>query len=211
MPRIIATTRLRHALNLQGRRVQLLVALVAALLLPLAGGVPLREALRYDRAAIASGEFWRLATGHFVHLDAAHAGLNAAGLCLLWVLFADAGGWRAWLLAALLSLVAMDLGFWCLQPDLAWYVGASGLLHGIMAAGTFALLRGKYRLAPAMAALFVAKLAWEQGIGALPFETRGTVIVAAHLYGALGGIVAGCLPRPLRVAIMPTTLWQEER
>ena len=40
--------------------------------------------LRYDRLAIESGELWRLASGHFTHLSAAHLGLNLAGLFLVW-------------------------------------------------------------------------------------------------------------------------------
>ena len=42
-----------------------------------------RELLRYDRFAIASGELWRLVSGHFVHLAWSHFALNAAALILV--------------------------------------------------------------------------------------------------------------------------------
>jgi len=190
------------ALNLQGRQGAWLSAALLLLLLPLAGGDALRDAGRYDRARIGGGEAWRLLTGHFVHLDAGHALLNAAGLVLLWILFAGLGSPRYWLRAAGLSLLAIDAGFWCLQPGLAWYVGASGLLHGFMAAGVLALLRSRDPIAWPAAGVFVAKLLWEQCVGPLPFETHGTVIVAAHLYGALGGTAAALLPAARHVGIL---------
>jgi hypothetical protein len=45
-----------------------------------------------------------------------------------------------------------------------------------------------------LAAVLVAKLIYEQCFGALPFSsvsTGGTVIVDAHLYGALAGALMG--------------------
>src|ERR1044071_4813538 len=60
-------------------------ALLAALEL---GGEPVRNALSYQRTALASGEWWRLLSAHFVHLDAGHATLNGLGLVLMWALFA---------------------------------------------------------------------------------------------------------------------------
>lgn len=190
------------SLNGDGRRGFALLAACAVLGAPTLGGDVLRTLLRYDRAAIADGQWWRLVTGHFVHLDAGHALLNTAGLVLLWVLFAGLRTPRYWLGVLLASLLAIDLGFWWLQPQLAWYVGASGLLHGVMAAGTACLLQERDRLAIPTAALFIGKLAWEQSVGPLPLETHATVIVAAHLYGAIGGLLAAILPSALRVAIM---------
>ncbi|HEX7718277.1 MAG TPA: rhomboid family intramembrane serine protease, partial [Woeseiaceae bacterium] len=50
------------------------------------GGSSSRALLRFERTAIADGEPWRLVTGHFVHLGAAHMLMNAAALLLLWLL-----------------------------------------------------------------------------------------------------------------------------
>lgn len=184
---------LLRSLNGDGTYGIALLLAAGLLLLPLLGGDPLRVAWRYQRDAIATGEFWRLLTAHVVHLDVIHALLNALGLVLLWGLFARA--WRPlqWLFTIALSLLAIDLGFWFLSPQLQWYVGASGLLHGIFACGCIALLRERDWIGVVTTALFIAKLGWEHYVGPLPFEEGGAVITDAHLYGALGGFAAALL------------------
>jgi rhomboid family GlyGly-CTERM serine protease len=166
------------------------LACLAALLLPLLGGDTWRLALRYDRAAVAAGQLWRLVTAHFVHLDLRHGLLNAVALALLWALFARSWRPSAWLLIVLASMLAIAAGFWWLQPSLQWYVGASGVLHGVFAAGCIAMLREQPRVGAVACALLIVKLAWEHWQGPLPLED-GPVITAAHLYGALGGALAG--------------------
>lgn len=193
-----AASNVLRSLNGDGRHGLALLVAVGLLLLPLLGGEPLRLTWRYQRDAIAAGELWRFLTAHVVHLDITHALLNALGLVLLWGLFARA--WRPlqWLFAVLLSLLAIDAGFWFLAPRLEWYVGASGLLHGIFACGCIALLRQRDWIGGVATLVFIAKLVWEQRVGPLPFEQGGAVVTIAHLYGAVGGFVAGLLMVILR-------------
>ena len=190
-----------QSLNCDGRRGVGLLLACAGLMLPALCGPSLTAILRFERTSIAAGEAWRLLTGHLVHLDLQHALLNVIGLCLLWTLFAGFFSAGEALFILLLSMASIDVGFWLLDPSLQWYVGASGLLHGVMAAGTLQLLRLRDRIAWPTLALFLAKLAWEQWQGPLPLESTGPVIVNAHLYGAAGGLAAGMLLWA-RVAIM---------
>ncbi|MBM0105572.1 rhombosortase [Steroidobacter sp. S1-65] len=151
-------------------------------------------ALRYQRDAVLQGEYWRLITGHLVHGTPMHMVLNAAGLGLIAALFSGDYSWRAWLLIALFSMVAIDVAFVSWEPQLHWYVGLSGVLHGALAAGAVAWWRHEStRLALVLSAIFVGKLAWEQWQGALPLSGDLPVVVDAHLYGALGGAVAAAL------------------
>ena len=65
---------------------ELIVAVMVLGVLAL-GGQRLRMLLQYDRAALATGEWWRLVTGHLVHLGWDHLALNVAGLIGLWWLY----------------------------------------------------------------------------------------------------------------------------
>lgn len=183
--------RLLKALNCDGCRGLALAALCALLVLPELGGEALRAAWRYERAAVVAGEWWRFATAHLAHLNLEHAVLNALGLVLMWALFARDYSVRAWLVIVVTSVVAIDAGFWFRDRTLEWYVGSSGVLHAVMVAGTFAHLMRRDLDGWILAAFVVAKLAYEQLGGSLPFaEGETAVVVNAHLYGAIGGLSA---------------------
>ena len=159
----------------------------------LAGGDATRLLLRFDRDRIAAGDVWRLLSGHFVHLGASHWLLNVAGLALTWYLVGDAFDWRRWLVTLVVTVAAIDAGLWFLDPGLHWYVGLSGVLHGMLTAGIVALWKRRRFEAILLAAVIAAKIAWEQLAGPLPgseLSSGGTVVVDAHLYGAVGGAVA---------------------
>lgn len=185
-----------------------LLAVVVLLCFHVAGTGHLHT-LRYDRAAVLAGEVWRLVTGHLVHADAMHLGWNLLGVLIVGYLFARDYTWPQWLLVLGTSTVAINLGFLLLERDLGWYVGFSGVLHGCMAAGLVAWLRGRRDAATwIVAALFAAKLGWEQAIGPLPFTAASLslpVVYEAHSYGAVGGLLAGLAlaarrpPRPAPV------------
>jgi rhomboid family GlyGly-CTERM serine protease len=142
-------------------------------------------ALRYDRAAIAAGQWWRLLTAHAVHLDLHHLVLNELGLILVWSLFArdyDAVEWCAIVLAGALGI---SCGLWWLSPQVAWYVGASGVLHTAMAAGTVRHLADRAWDRWILLVGLCLKLALERG-AATPL-----IVVDAHLYGAACGFAVG--------------------
>jgi rhomboid family GlyGly-CTERM serine protease len=153
-----------------------------------------RHWLSYDRAAIAHGEVWRLATGHLVHLGVSHLLLNLAGLLLVWFLVAACLTGLQWVLVLGIVIAGIDAGFWLLEPQLSWYVGLSGVLHGLLAAGIVAGLPKGGAETRILAVLIVAKLVYEQIVGPLPGSEAtagGNVIVAAHLYGAVTGVLTG--------------------
>ncbi len=160
---------------------------------------------RYDRAAIASGQVWRLVTGHFVHLNAAHLLLNVMGLMLICELLWD----RMSVLRGAGLLIVACAGvsglLWWLQPDLVWYAGLSGVLHGLWAgcalAGWLSLSADTEKFRPAHRYVCLAGLLLLIfKLGAEFFSESSTstahiigapVVSVAHLYGALtGGLYA---------------------
>ena len=189
--------RVLKSLNCDGRyRIGLLIA-CAVLLLPEIGGDAGRGLLRYDRAGLAAGQWWRLLTAHIVHLDLEHATLNTLGLVLMWALFARDYKPAQWMLITLTAIGAIDAGLWLRDSTVAWYVGSSGALHGVMAAGTLAHLRRGDLDGWILAAFIILKIGFEQYTGALPFADSGAgVIVDAHLYGSLGGLAIAAALKP---------------
>jgi rhomboid family GlyGly-CTERM serine protease len=159
-----------------------------------------QQQLRYDRAAIGDGEVWRLVTGHFAHLGVSHLLLNIAGLGVVWLLVGAGYTLAGWMIVIATSLALIDLAFWFLDPGLGWYVGMSGLLHALLVAGILSGFREAPGEALALGALIAVKIAWEQLAGPLPgseMSAGGPVVVNAHLYGVVAGIVAAGLAHVL--------------
>lgn len=170
----------------------LLGLLILAVVLLECGGDAVRQWCRYDRAAVLQGEYWRLLTGHLVHDSWNHLIENLAGVGLLVALFPRDYSLREWSVVVLLSVLCIDGGFVCNEPQLLWYVGLSGVLHGLLAAGTIAWWRFESKvLAVMLTVIFLGKMSWEQLRGSLPSTSDMAVITQAHVYGAAGGLVAG--------------------
>jgi rhomboid family GlyGly-CTERM serine protease len=187
------------SLNCDGRYGVALLVVCGVLLLPELSGEWGRAALRYERDAVAAGQWWRLITAHLVHLDLEHAVLNALGLVLMWSLFARDYGPRQWLAIVVATFAAIDAGLWFHDTHVDWYVGASGALHGVMAAGTLAHVRRGDLDGWILAVFIVVKLLYEQLNGQLPFSDSGVpVVVNAHLYGALGGLAMAAVMKRRR-------------
>ena len=171
----------------------LLLVLLPCVAVALAGQ-RVQMMLRYDRGAILHGQAWRVFSGNFVHLGAGHLLEDMAGAVLLWLLFADVlSGWRMPLLIAVGS-IAVGLGLLLGDPEVMWYVGISGALDTLWAAGSMELIRRRDRFGWVLGGFLVAKLAYEQLLGPLPLSSAtsgGQVIVDAHLYGALAGTLLG--------------------
>ena len=71
-----------------------------------------RETFRYDRLQIENGEYWRLLTGHFVHLGPTHLVLNMAGLVLVWLLVGRYFSRPQWLQVLGIILLVTTASFW---------------------------------------------------------------------------------------------------
>lgn len=151
-----------------------------------------QRALWYDRAAIAGGEYWRLLTGNLVHLGWMHLALNVGALLIGTWVFYPARTPIAWALAQIVCSVISSLGLYLFSPGIAWCVGMSGALHGLLMIGAIDWIRQGDRVGWLLLVIWTSKLAWEQFEGAMPFstETVGSAVVTdAHLWGAVGGFL----------------------
>jgi rhomboid family GlyGly-CTERM serine protease len=152
-----------------------------------------RSVFRYERSALLAGELWRLLSAHLVHLSFGHVVLNLAALAVMAALLDGVLETAEWFWLGLVAALAIDAGLFLFSPEVQWYVGLSGVLHGWLAAGALRLAFAGSGLGPVLLVGIAAKIAWEQWAGPLPFSessSGGPVVVDAHLYGALGGAAA---------------------
>ena len=189
MPRDSAIRLTQTAAALQWDRGRWIWLLVIILVLDavLGLGDSISQLLRYDRGAIAAGGWWRLLTAHIVHLDLHHLLLNELGLVLMWSLFAQDYDAVEWCVIISAGALGISSGLWWLSPRVGWYVGASGVLHSVMAAGVAKHLMERAWDRWILFIGLCAKLAWEHW-GA---SRVSLVVIDAHLYGACCGFIVG--------------------
>jgi rhomboid family GlyGly-CTERM serine protease len=176
----------------QWRQWSVPLLLSAVSLLVMLGGDGVAAVLRYDRAALSGGELWRLLTAHVAHLGWSHLALNLAGLALVWLLCGRSLSLRLWWLLLFVCAMGVSGGLMIFNPDLAWYVGLSGVLHGMIVAGAVAGAYQRERDSLLLLVLVTLKLGWEQWHGPMPgseMSAGGRVVVDAHLYGALSALL----------------------
>lgn len=203
--RQVATRSFTARVHVVLRAWRLPLVLVGVLVLLQAAG--LRGALEYRRAAVLDGQMWRLLTGSLVHLGWLHLGRDAAGLFLVWALFAGHLSESEWLWIVLCSAAAVGVGLLAFNPRILWYVGISGVLFGMFCAGALVEARTRPAFAGALLLGMVGLIAWTLYAGPLPGETvglGGQVVPQSHLYGALAGATTVLLRGSFRARSMST-------
>lgn len=162
------------------------------------GGAPLREAWRYDRAAVDAGQWWRLLTCSFVHLGWYHWFLNEMGLVVLVLLCPQRVAPLEWLRRLLVLCIGMALCLHFFVPRLHSYVGMSGVIHGLFVLGLMPQVLKKDLIALGCLLFLLGKLVYELYAGApVSDETAigGSVITESHFYGALAAFAYGLVFR----------------
>lgn len=153
-----------------------------------------QQLLRYERAN--PQEWWRFATAQLIHLGWMHWILDMAGLVLIVAIFNQDWNFKGFIATLIISAIVVNAGLWWLSPEVAWYVGISGVLHGLLGAGVIFSYRNQALFSIMMGVLVVGKVIWEQvshesiGTEAL---IGGNVLFDAHLYGLIGGVLAAVL------------------
>lgn len=163
----------------------LIIVLALSFLLP-------AQLLQWEPSLMQSGQWWRLFTGHLVHLNTKHLFLNLAGLLALVVLFPRFLPIRTALLAVPLMAITISFGLFLLRPELPSYRGFSGCLHGLAAMLALKELKTETFFSIALLATITVKLALE-AIGLERSQTavfiEGTVVWESHLLGFISGLV----------------------
>lgn len=148
------------------------------------------ETLAFDRTLIEHSQWWRVITGHFVHLSVTHWLGNTLGVLILWRLFATYPPFPYPLLALLFCTAITGIGLYRLAPDLSLYVGFSGVLHGLLLLALLSLAL-KERHYYIIVLILMTKVGWELSPFYDPYALQGTiggrVEVRAHALGLIAG------------------------
>jgi rhomboid family GlyGly-CTERM serine protease len=146
--------------------------------------------LVYDRAAVETGQWWRLLTGHLIHSDVSHLGWDLAGLLVLgWLFERRLPGWK--ITVVLLSgIVAVDVWLWW-GPAPLRYCGMSGFLNTLLASGLVQQWRThRDWLLPLVGLGAISKIICETLHGqALFTATAWPSVPLAHAAGFAGGVL----------------------
>src|SRR3954454_1615507 len=148
---------------------------------------------------VADGDYWRLLSSGFVHLEYWHIGMNMLSLFWLGRMIEPALGHARFIAIYLASLLTGSLGVLLLEPDATAY-GASGAIFGLLG-GVIVMARN--RNVDLMQSGLVPILA----INLLLTFTVPGIAIGAHLGGLAGGMLATYvveeMSRRRRASIVP--------
>ncbi|WKZ84605.1 rhombosortase [Ralstonia pickettii] len=154
----------------------------------------------YQRDAVRAGQWWRIATAMWVHLDTWHWLADAMAAIGLILLLARAVRLQGIVGALVACGVLVQLAL-ISQPNVQWYGGLSGALHGLAAWGGLRLLkpsadegddRFSRSIGVALCAGVLVKVwleqSWLSPIAYDPHWGFGVVRIA-HAFGAVSGLL----------------------
>jgi len=156
------------------------------------------DSWRFNRDMVEQGHIWLLLSGHVAHLNWSHWLLNMAGLSIVAFFFSTHASFKQWLRVIGVSAVIISAGIWWGMLDIHYYVGLSGVLHGLFLYGALREIRFYPVSGYVLTTVLMAKLSWEFFYGALPGSedmAGGRVLTEAHLLGALGGVLVWLVER----------------
>src|SRR5262245_3930972 len=132
--------------------------------------------LEFDRTAVTSGEWWRVATGHFVHWNAEHLTWDLLVFVVVGAIYEKRSRVRFAITLSLATLLISAAAWWLL-PQVESYRGLSGLdtaIFALLAVSAFreSWERRQWHVVALIGALMVglaAKIGFETMTGATWF------------------------------------------
>jgi len=154
-------------------------------------GIPAVWQLGYQRSMILSGEWWRIVSSTWVHLNQQHLLRNLAGLGLIWIAFAQQLSFLSWCWVYLACTLFTGLGTLAFHPEISNTIGLSGVLHGLIVVGALVMFNNHRIIGIIFLLIVCSKLVMEQYYGRTSLLAGGHIDTTAHLYGAISGVFAG--------------------
>lgn len=153
--------------------------------------------LQYERTAISQGEPWRLFTCHWCHISTSHLFWNAALIVVAGVIL-ERQSPREFLRTFALGLLTIGPLLFVALPDMASFVGLSGIVAALITAATVKGIIKRDNTTwvwVSIAALLVTKIAFEI-VDPKPILTNvdsHQSVPLAHLAGMMAGLLGARL------------------
>ena len=160
-----------------------------------------QQLLPLNRVAVGHNEWWRIFSGHFIHLDWQHLLLNGLVLIIFQGLYRGYFNWRHWLVWLPLLCIGVSFGLLWLSPGIDWYVGFSGVLTGLLVAAAIQQWRQMPLINAVILAAITIKIFFEQLSGkavVISSISHIPTVIDAHLYGAACAAILATLGIMLR-------------
>lgn len=160
--------------------------------------------LAYERQQIEQFEWWRLISGNLLHTNLSHLLLNLTAVVLLWALHGQYFNLHNYALMFVILSISTTLLIYFFARQLHWYVGLSGVLHGVFLIGAYFDIKQGMKTGWLLLLGVLLKVAHEQIFGAsqeIAELINAQVAIDAHLFGALSGVVIIGL---LQLRVSPT-------
>lgn len=145
----------------------------------------------YSRSGLLHGEVWRIFFCHFTHINWHHVFLNILGALLIYILLGNLYSLTIWAVAVTGCAIGVSVGLLFFHPEILWYRGLSGVLHGLFMMGVIRGMRQGNVLYCFAFLGITAKLISEliSGPGTISAGLlNAPVISEAHFYGSAMGL-----------------------
>jgi rhomboid family GlyGly-CTERM serine protease len=163
---------------------------------------PMRPHLLYSRTALAQGDFWRLISCHWVHLNTDHLLWSAMTFFVLGS-FCEIMDRVKYIMTVGISTISIPMVIWFIMPHLKAYGGLSGLDCALYSLLIVLFIKREWQIQKwswiifytIMLVLLPAKIIYEMTSGFTifvnNFQTNMVPVPLSHLVGGVVGLVVG--------------------